>query len=384
MDQPRNNPGTGSPRSKLNEEQRNRICASCRRLSEWGRLYRLVTTLNDGHWSRGPAEQSQKTWPSAPGWENVKRGFKHSLPIAEANYLEFFDEDHQVGRVHEAAVEDRNERFPNMSYAEYKREHLKKQPGVLYMPDNDRDRYKIRFNNGRLVLPDTFPVDVKLRLVQHSQQLQEEDDQPRVPGQPRDKPKHRVIFVADEHDIYITVKEEGRIQHSSFLRGRPAFMAGYFTLREYDGTSSFKITKIKGKSGHYRPDVDQFVVFLWALELMLPLRGVHASYAVIEAGQKSMNKVDAAELLEQHRGRVIPEDAPEALRFQLEITQERPATPRQQQQQQQEQRGAAVEADVEADQGAGDAAVDEETALLAGDGRRRRRRCCGSCGCVIM
>ena len=114
-----------------------------------------------------------------------------------------------------------------------------------------RENYAIRFKQGRLVLPNHFPPDVKQDVILHSHQKIDEDDVPR--GQPTgDGLKHRVIFVADDRDIYIAIKKVGTIQHSSFLAGRPALISGYLTLRDYRASdSSFEITKIKGKSGNY-------------------------------------------------------------------------------------------------------------------------------------
>jgi hypothetical protein len=397
-------------RAKLDDETRARICRSCKALSAWGRIVRLARAANQGSWHRGPPERAGKMWPSgmgpsaqvlgleaaAAGWENVRRGFLHTLTIADANLLELFDEDHRVGSYHEEQLEVwKGLAIPGLTYAQYLREHVGRGPGVTFMPTptHRREDYAIGFKRGRLVLPAMYPPAVKHEIILHSLQQLDEDDVAR--GQPKDdKLKHRVIFVADDRNIYVAVKKREVIQHSSFLAGRPALISGYLTLRDYRASdNSFKITKIKGKSGHYRPNLEQFVVFLWAIELLIELEGVIGSYAVLTAaGAKDMVKRDAAELLDENRGRVIPANAPDELRFQLELGDEapapsprpaspRPASPRpaSPQQQQQQQRLPALTPHLD---GEPEVPVDEAEAPPGAP--RRRVRLCGCCQCTIQ
>lgn len=384
-------PSGGGWRAKLGPATRDRICRSCKALSMWGRIVRLARSANQGSWHRGPPEQAGRRWPSGTGpsaqmlglqaaataWQSVRRGFMHTITIADANLLEYFDEDHRLGTFHENQVEVwKNQAIsrPGWTYPEFLREKVGRGTGVTYMPTpiHRREDYAIGFKRGRLVLPNHFPSDVKQDVIQHSYQKIDEDDVPR--GQPKgDGLKHRVIFVADDRNIYIAIKKVGTIQHSSFLAGRPALIAGYFTLRDYRASdSSFEITKIKGKSGHYRPDLDQFIVFLWAIELLIDLEKVIASYAVVRNGVKDMIKHKAAELLEKNRGRVIPANALDELRFQLELGDEAaasspsfpppPPTP-----------------PGEEEEIAGP--LDEEAPPVDG---RSRRRYCGCCQCAMI
>ena len=385
------NPFGSGWRAKLGTETRERICRRCKALSAWGRIVRLAKSANQGSWHRGPPEQAGKQWPSGAGpsaqklgleasvaaWQNVRRGFMHTITIADANLLEYFDEDHRTGAFHENQFEvwkNQASSHPGRTYPEFLREEVGRGQGVTYMPTpNHRpEDYAIRFLRGRLVLPNKFPLDVKRDVIAHSYQKIDEDDVAR--GQPKGEGlKHRVIFVADDHNIYIAIKKVGTIQHSSFLAGRPALISGYLTLRDYRSSdNSFMITKIKGKSGHYRPDLDQFVVFLWAIELLVNLDNVIGSYAVVTSGVKDMIKRNAAELLNENRGRLIPANAPDDLRFQLELGDEPPVPtppfPR-----------LPAPPPGEAEELAGP--VDEETPLI---GAHPRRRYCGCCQCVMM